>query len=91
MADVRARLHRSYDWLERWLEQYRQPADHLALIECATAPSLFYADWVEQITDRYPRLRSWRAQLNALPQVARCIEAARPFRAYFPLGAPDRD
>ncbi|MFM5908395.1 MAG: glutathione S-transferase family protein, partial [Novosphingobium sp.] len=91
MADVRRRLHRTYAWLEDWLAHYQQPADHLTLIECAAAPSLFYADWVEQVTDAYPRLKAWRAQLNAMPEVSRCIEAARPFRAFFPLGAPDRD
>lgn len=91
MADVRRRLHRSYAWLEGWLAQYDQPADHLTLIECAAAPSLFYADWVEQITDTWPRLKAWRAQLNAAPEVSRCIEAARYFRPNFPLGAPDRD
>jgi len=36
-------------------------------------------------------LREWRAHLLALPPVSRCVEDARPFRAYFPLGAPDRD
>lgn len=90
VADVRQRLHRSYAWIEAWLQGYRLPA-RVTLIECAAAPSLFYADWVEQITDQYPRLKAWRAHLNALPEVSRCIESARPFRAAFPLGAPDRD
>jgi len=90
LADVRTRLQRTYAWLERWLEGYVRPAG-VTMIECAAAPSLFYADWVDQIGDEYPRLKAWRAHLNALPEVSRCIEAARPFRAYFPLGAPDRD
>jgi len=63
----------------------------ITLVECAAAPSLFYADWVERIDDKFPRLAAWRAHLNTLPEVSRCIEAARPYRAYFPLGAPDRD
>lgn len=91
LADVRARLRRTYAWLECWLVHYFHAEDHITLIECAAAPSLFYADWVEQIGDEYPRLKAWRAHLNGLPEVAACIEAARPFRAYFPLGAPDRD
>lgn len=91
LADVRAKLHRTYAWLENWLKHSYHAPEHITLIECAAAPSLFYADWVEQITDQYPRLKAWRAFLNALPAVSRCIEAARPFRAYFPLGAPDRD
>lgn len=90
IESVRTRLRRSYDWLEGWLEYY--PAEgHITLIECAAAPSLFYADWVEEITDSWPRLKAWRTHLNALPPIARCIEDARPYRSFFPLGAPDRD
>jgi glutathione S-transferase len=32
-----------------------------------------------------------RAELLALPAVSRCVEDARPYRPFFPLGAPDRD
>jgi glutathione S-transferase len=92
LAEVRASLRRSYAWLERWVEHYAlRDEDHITLIECAAAPSLFYADWVEEITDEFPRLKAWRAHLNGLPAVARCIDEARPYRPYFPLGAPDRD
>ncbi len=88
---TKARLRRSYDWIELWLETYR-PADGVSLVECAAAPALFYADWIEQILPRYwPRLADWRAHLLTLPPVARCVEDARPWRHYFPPGAPDRD
>lgn len=90
IGEARTRLRRSYGWLEGWLEYY-PASDQITLIECAAAPALFYADWVEQIGNEFPRLKAWRAQLNALPPVARCIEDARPYRAFFPLGAPDRD
>ena len=62
-----------------------------SLADCAAAPSLFYADWVYQIPDKYENLRAYRARLLAHPTVSRCVEDARPYRAYFPLGAPDRD
>lgn len=89
-TEARTRLERTYAWLEGWLQFY--PAmDHVTLIECAAAPSLFYADWVQPIPEELPRLRQWRAHLLALPSVARCVDDARPFRSYFPLGAPDRD
>ncbi|HEX8057351.1 MAG TPA: glutathione S-transferase family protein [Novosphingobium sp.] len=90
LADVRAQLTRTYAWLEGWLEFY-PPIDHITLIECSAAPSLFYADWVHQIGDEFPRLKRWRAHLLSLEPIARCVEDARPFRPYFPLGAPDRD
>lgn len=90
IAEAQDRLQRSYDWLERWLEEH-PPADHLTLVECAAAPSLFYADWVAPIGPERPRLAGWRAQLLALPAVTRCVEEARPWRHFFPPGAPERD
>ncbi|MDP3320291.1 MAG: glutathione S-transferase family protein, partial [Bosea sp. (in: a-proteobacteria)] len=59
--------------------------------DCAAAPSLFYADWVHEIDAAYPDTRAYRARLLARPSVARAVEAARPYRHLFPLGAPDRD
>ncbi|MCB2047769.1 MAG: glutathione S-transferase family protein [Novosphingobium sp.] len=90
LAGVNERLERVYAWLDGWLESYDRP-EGVTLIECAAAPSLFYADWVHQITDQWSRLRDWRAHLLALPAVSQCVEDARPFRPNFPLGAPDRD
>ena len=90
LASVAERLERSYAWLDTWLADYPVTGD-ITLIECAAAPSLFYADWVHQIPEQYARLRAYRAHLLALPPVARCVDDARPYRHYFPLGAPDRD
>ena len=89
-AAARARLRRTYAWLEGWLEFYHG-ADGITLVECAAAPSLFYADWVEPIGSEFPRLAAFRAHLLTLPEVSRCVEAARSFRPNFPPGAPDRD
>ncbi|MGL4312671.1 MAG: glutathione S-transferase family protein, partial [Sphingomonas sp.] len=61
------------------------------LADCAAAPALFYADWVEPIPPEHDRLRAYRARLLARPSIARVVEEARPYRHYFPLGAPDRD
>ncbi len=90
ITEARAQLDRAYAWLEGWLEYY-PPMDHITLIECAAAPALFYADWVHPIADSFPRLKHWRAHLLNLPAVAQCVDDARPFRDFFPLGAPDRD
>lgn len=86
----KAGLRRAYNWLEAWLGANAVPP-HVSLVSCAAAPSLFYADWVERIPDSCPRLGALRAELLALPAVVRCVEDARPYRAYFPPGAPDRD
>ncbi len=90
IAAGKALLRRAYVWLERWLGANTLPP-HVSLVTCAAAPSLFYADWVEPIPGDCPRLAALRAELLALPEVARCVDDARPYRAYFPYGAPDRD
>lgn len=90
VAGGTAGLRQTYQWLERWLTTH-QPAPHVSLVTCAAAPSLFYADWIDPIPADCPRLTAFRAELLALPAVSRCVEDARPFRAYFPGGAPDRD
>jgi glutathione S-transferase len=90
VADAKDKLLATYRWLEQWLADNRL-APHVSLISCAAAPSLFYADWVERIPEDCPRLAALRAELLALPAVSRCVEEARPYRAWFPPGAPDRD
>ncbi len=89
---ARAGLDRIYAWLEGELggRDWACGAD-FTLADCAAAPSLFYADWVHPISDQHASLKAYRARLLARPSVARCVEEARPYRAYFPLGAPDRD
>ena len=89
---ARERLNVAYDWFEANLGSGPWAAgDGFTLADCAAAPSLFYADWVEEIGPDRPKLSAYRARLLAHPAVARCVEDARPFRPFFPLGAPDRD
>ena len=84
------KLERCYAWLEGWLEFY-PVMDQITLVECSAAPALFYADWVHPIDESFPRLKQWRAHLLQLPPVACCVDDARPWRQYFPPGAPDHD
>ena len=87
-----AALETVYGWLDKELAGGGWATPHgFTLADCAAAPSLFYADWVHQIPERYENLRAYRARLLAHPAVSRCVEDARPYRAYFPLGAPERD
>lgn len=89
---AREKLNLAYDWLEAHLgEGPWAVGDAFTLADCAAAPSLFYGDWVEEIGPARPRLGAYRARLLAHPAVARAVDEARPYRAYFPLGAPDRD
>jgi glutathione S-transferase len=92
VADARTRLDVAYGWLEKELAGRKWAAgDDFTLADCAGAPSLFYADWAHPIDTRFANVRSYRARLLKRPSFARAVEEARPFRQFFPLGAPDRD
>ncbi len=92
MSEARVALDTAYAWLERRLAGRAWAAgEDFTMADCAAAPSLFYADWVHQIAPTFPRLREYRAQLLSRPSFARAVEEGRPYRGYFPLGAPDRD
>lgn len=89
---ARAALDTIYAWLDAQLagSGWATPSG-FTLADCAAAPSLFYADWVHEIPARYENLRAYRARLLARPSVARAVDGGRPYRSYFPGGAPDRD
>jgi glutathione S-transferase len=92
IARARAALDKVYPWLDARLAGRTWAAgDAFSLADCAGAPSLFYADWVHEIPETLATLRAYRARVLARPSVARCVDEARPYRHFFPLGAPDRD
>jgi glutathione S-transferase len=89
---ARRDLHTAYDWLDQNLgEGPWAIGDRFTLADCAAAPSLFYADWLEEIGPQRPRLAAYRARLLAHPVVARAVDEGRPYRKFFPMGAPERD
>lgn len=92
IARARAALDKIYPWLDARLDGRRwATGDDFTLADCAGAPSLFYADWVQRIPASLETLAAYRARVLARPSVARVVDDARPYRPLFPLGAPDRD
>ncbi|MEJ1160653.1 glutathione S-transferase family protein [Prosthecomicrobium sp. N25] len=92
VAEARSLLDRAYGWLDGRLRGRTWAAgESFGLADCAAAPALFYADWVQPIPPSCGRLRDYRAQLLARPSFARAVDEARPYRHFFPPGAPDRD
>jgi glutathione S-transferase len=92
VGEARTLLDRIYPWLDQRMQGREWAAgDDFTLADCAAAPALFYADWTHPIDARFSALRAYRTRLLARPSFARCVEEARPWRHYFPLGAPDRD
>lgn len=89
---ARTTLSMVYPWLEAQLpDEGWACGGEFTMADCSGAPALFYADWTQPIPEDCKKLRAYRARLLARPSVARCVEDARPYRHYFPLGAPDRD
>jgi glutathione S-transferase len=92
VEEARVALDTAYRWLEGLMAGRTWAAGaSFSLADCAAAPALFYADWAHRIEETFPQVRSYRARLLARPSVARVVDEARPFRQFFPLGAPERD
>lgn len=92
VTEARATLDTAYAWLDRHMAGRTWAAgEYFSLADCAAAPFLFYADWTHPIDESFAHVRAYRARLLARPSFARAVDEARPFRSYFPLGAPDRD
>jgi glutathione S-transferase len=92
VSQARAALDTIYAWLDHTLAGRRWAAgDAFTVADAAAAPALFYADWVQPVGEDRTVLRAYRARLLARPSFARCVDDARPYRPFFPLGAPDRD
>ena len=92
VADAKAMLETSYAWLDaRMAGRQWAVGETFTLADAAAAPSLFYADWTYAIPSHLTNLHAYRARLLARPSFAKAVDGGRPYRHYFPLGAPDRD
>ena len=91
-TEARRMLDTAYAWLDQQLAGRRWAAgDAFSLADCAAAPALFYADWTHPIPASRANVTAYRQRLLARASFARAVDEARPYRSYFPLGAPDRD
>jgi glutathione S-transferase len=87
--EAKAALDKAYAWLSERIGTGWANGASFSIADCAAAPALFYADWVHPIPEG--RLKDYRSRLLAHASVARVVDEARPYRPFFPLGAPDRD
>ena len=91
VTEAKAMLDDAYGWLDGVAKTEWAAGDTFSLADCAACPSLFYADWVHPIPETLANVRAYRARLLARPSFARAVDEGRPYRSFFPLGAPDRD
>ena len=89
-AEARVMLATAYRTLEtRLAGRTWAVGDIFTLADCAAAPALFYADWVQPFRSDYPILGAYFTRLMARPSFARVVDEARPWRHFFPGGAPE--
>lgn len=89
-AKWKEQLDTAYAYLDRHLAGREWVASEaFSLADCAGAPALLYADWTYAIPKHFETLRAYRDRLLARPSYARALDEARPYRHYFPLGAPE--
>lgn len=93
VSAARRMLETAYGWLNKVMANREwATGDRFTLADCGAAPFLFYADWTHRIDAAlFPHVIAYRKRLLARPSVARAVDEARPYRSFFPLGAPDRD
>lgn len=92
VAMARCELDTAYEWLDKKIRGHDWAVgDAFSMADCAAAPFLFYADWSHRIDEQFRNVIAYRKRLLARPSVARAVDEARPYRPFFPLGAPDRD
>jgi glutathione S-transferase len=92
VTEARTMLDTAYAWLDKQLAgRHWAAGGAFSLADCAAAPALFYADWAHPIPASRANVTAYRQRLLARPSFARAVDEARPYRSYFPLGAPDRD
>lgn len=92
VLQARDMLDTAYAWLDKVMERREWAVgDSFSLADCGAAPFLFYADWTHPIGNAHPNVAAYRRRLLERPSFARAVDEARPYRGYFPLGAPDRD
>ena len=91
-TEARQMLERAYAWLDRHMDGKEwATGDAFTLAECGAGPCLFSADWSHAIDPAFANVHAYRKRLLARPSFARAVDEGRPFRKFFPLGAPDRD
>lgn len=91
-ADARKKLDTAYAWLDALMADRTWAAGEVfTLADCSAAPGLLYAHWTHAIPKHHVHLWAYRRRLLARPSYARALDEARPYRDYFPLGAPDED
>ena len=90
--EARAQLDTAYAWLDEAIACRAWAAGNaFSLADCGAAPALLFAHWAHPIADGFAQAHAYRQRLLRRPSFAKIVDDARPYRRYFPLGAPEQD
>ena len=82
---ARAALRTAYGLIDRAMgAQTWATGKTFTMADCAAAPALFYADWVEPFGEGHPNVAAYLDRLMQRPSFARVVEEAKPYRPSFP-------
>jgi glutathione S-transferase len=85
VEEARATLATAYGMIEAEMAGRTWAAgEDFTMADCAAAPALFYANWVQPLAPGHPAVAGYLARLRARPAFARVVEEARPYRHLFP-------
>jgi glutathione S-transferase len=85
VARARERLDLAYGWLDGVLQDGWLAGDAFSMADCAAAPALFYADKVQPLGGRFPKVAAYLERLEARVSNARVRDEARPYWHLFPF------
>lgn len=87
VAEARDLMDRALGLLDREIGSGEwMMGDTFTMADCAAAPALFYANWVEPLAAKFPNADAYRERLVQRPSYARALKEAEPFFQYFPKG-----
>jgi glutathione S-transferase len=82
---ARRSLRAAYGLIDRAMgAQTWATGEDFTMADCAAAPALFYADWVEPFGESRPNVAAYLDRLMQRPSFARVVEEAKPYRPNFP-------
>jgi glutathione S-transferase len=85
VAQARSTIETAYGWLEGKLAGREWAAGaEFSLADCAAGPSLHYANRVQPLEGRFPKLAAYLQRLEARPSFARVLKEAEPYAHMFP-------
>ena len=85
VEEARKTIRTAYGMIEERIgERSWFVGDAFGIVECAAAPSLYYANRVEPLDEQKPRTSTYLERIMSRPSMKRVLEEAEPYFVNFP-------